>query len=388
MPQYKEIDNLTSCNKPNTILHVKSLDGFRAIAVIGVLLVHWGILGVGWIGVQIFFVLSGFLITSNLLRDRCITNSIIQYLKSFYWRRFLRLFPIYYLYVIGFILIGIILKNHEITKLIIPLITYTVNIYAILQNHANLQNVGHFWSLAVEFQFYLLWPFLIFYFSKRHFGIIVVFLLFVIPFLRLVFFLFASQLNNDLHYAGEFINFVTVTQMDSFAMGALIAILPKTKIKRPQFIFYAFLLLCVIIGGLNLISLFGSDLIHNKIDLLLTLGFPYLMINNYQYVWGYTLLNVLAGTLIWCIVNNKNPLPILNSSVLVYIGRISYGIYIFHVPVLFFIRKMYTFHFFSPKGIILLIVYFLITFLIAHFSFNYFEKLFLKLKNNVSIKKM
>src|SRR5689334_13554869 len=79
------------------IQHIKALDGVRGIAILLVILFHYGYLGCGWIGVQLFFVLSGFLITSILIKDK--GQSLKQYLKRFYWRRSLRIFPLYYLYL-------------------------------------------------------------------------------------------------------------------------------------------------------------------------------------------------------------------------------------------------------------------------------------------------
>ena len=77
--------------------HIKTLDGLRGIAVILVILAHGLIINCGWLGVQLFFVLSGYLITKILLND---TNYTVGfYLKRFYWRRALRIFPIYFLYL-------------------------------------------------------------------------------------------------------------------------------------------------------------------------------------------------------------------------------------------------------------------------------------------------
>ncbi len=67
------------------IKHIKALDGVRGIAILLVILFHYGYLGCGWVGVQLFFVLSGYLITSILVKDR--QQSLGAYLKRFYWRR-------------------------------------------------------------------------------------------------------------------------------------------------------------------------------------------------------------------------------------------------------------------------------------------------------------
>lgn len=151
----------------NKNTYIIELDGFRAIAVIAVLLVHWGVFGPGWIGVQMFFVLSGYLISANLLSGRDRHKPISPYIKNFFWRRFLRLTPLYYLYATVFVIIGFILGTTGTQKLIIPTPTYTLNIYALIPDHADIAGVGHFWSLGVEEQFYLLWPFLIFLFLQK-----------------------------------------------------------------------------------------------------------------------------------------------------------------------------------------------------------------------------
>ncbi len=364
--------------------YIKDLDGFRAVAVIAVMCVHYGILGAGWIGVQMFFVLSGYLITFNLLRDRFKTDSVTYYLKNFYWRRFLRLFPLYYVYIIFFLLIGFYYDNHQISKLIIPLFTYTINIYALLPSHADFTNVGHFWSLAVEEQFYLFWPIIIFYFTAK-FKRIIIYLILCGPVLRFFIFQMACNLSGNVKYAGEVVNLLTISQIDAFATGAAVVLFSKINIKRPKVVLFVMLLFVASVGGLNLFSLkYGNNI--SESPQITTFGFPWLMLKNYQYVWGYSLLNIFFGLLIWNIVNGKISFPILKNSFLVYIGKISYGIYVFHVPVLFLI------HYFKkvrgivsfPEILIYPALYFAITILIATVSYELYEKRFLKLKDQIN----
>jgi peptidoglycan/LPS O-acetylase OafA/YrhL len=78
--------------------HLKSLDGIRALAVGLVMLFHFGYFAVGWIGVPIFFVLSGYLITSILLQTR--SQSFTAYIGAFYWNRALRIFPLHYAFIL------------------------------------------------------------------------------------------------------------------------------------------------------------------------------------------------------------------------------------------------------------------------------------------------
>lgn len=142
-----------------------SLDGLRFLCIAAVLIHHspwasldWAIADKGFLGVDMFFVLSGFLIVTLLLRERDQFGEIS--LKDFYIRRGLRIFPIYFLYV--FLLLGVAPFLSEASSLRgaveqnwIHLLTFTVN-YAGDQTGP----FGHLWSVSVEEQFYLIWPFL------------------------------------------------------------------------------------------------------------------------------------------------------------------------------------------------------------------------------------
>lgn len=137
--------------------HLPALDGLRAVAVFIVIAYHAGITpGIpGGLGVTLFFVLSGFLITWLLLReyDKSSTISI----RTFYVRRTLRIFPAYYVFVV-FSLAVDFARGHKWTAgLIAAAFTYLVNYYNAFQGHPD-TSVAHAWSLGVEEQFYLLWP--------------------------------------------------------------------------------------------------------------------------------------------------------------------------------------------------------------------------------------
>jgi peptidoglycan/LPS O-acetylase OafA/YrhL len=108
-------------------------------------------------GVHLFFVLSGFLITWLLLREHERSGSIS--LKGFYLRRTLRIFPAYYAFVAICVALDLLRGDARVRPVILPALTYTVNYYNALHGHPT-NSMTHAWSLAVEEQFYLLWPFL------------------------------------------------------------------------------------------------------------------------------------------------------------------------------------------------------------------------------------
>ena len=134
--------------------HLPMLDGFRAVAAFSVVLAH----GYGvaiFDGVTAFFVLSGFLITTLLLREREATGSVS--VPAFYLRRTLRIFPAYYACVLASYVIDRVAGNPWPDGLAASAATYLVNYFNAFNGHPN-TSIAHMWSLGVEEQFYLLWP--------------------------------------------------------------------------------------------------------------------------------------------------------------------------------------------------------------------------------------
>jgi peptidoglycan/LPS O-acetylase OafA/YrhL len=164
--------------------HIPALDGVRGLAVLGVLLFHFvgtttatnpfermvnRILNYGSLGVDLFFILSGFLITGILYDSR----SSRSYFRNFYMRRVLRIFPLYYavLAVVFFVvpavpalegseLVG--LREHQAWAWL-----YGVNVYLSIHGAWVLSYLTHFWSLAVEEHFYFVWPLVVWLLGAR-----------------------------------------------------------------------------------------------------------------------------------------------------------------------------------------------------------------------------
>jgi peptidoglycan/LPS O-acetylase OafA/YrhL len=137
--------------------HLPALDGLRAVAVFVVISYHAGVMqGVpGDLGVTLFFVLSGFLITWLLVKEFVATGSIS--IRSFYARRALRIFPAYYVFILFSLAVDTAMGHRWSRTLIAVAFTYLVNYYNAFLGHPN-TSIAHAWSLAVEEQFYLLWP--------------------------------------------------------------------------------------------------------------------------------------------------------------------------------------------------------------------------------------
>ena len=158
---------------------IKGLDGLRGIAVLFVIISHtvlWPYLGIesqkimalmnGHIGVSIFFVLSGFLITLLLMRERDATGTVD--IVAFIKRRSLRIFPVYYL-AIFFLMYMDATGKTNIPNCAYPYaLTYTVNF---IDKGCTHQTISHFWSLSVEEHFYIFWPFI--FLLGRRFSLII-----------------------------------------------------------------------------------------------------------------------------------------------------------------------------------------------------------------------
>ena len=154
--------------------YIVQIDGLRCIAVMGVIIAHYEIFSNSTIkkipfgsGVNLFFVISGYLITYILLIKKeeieLTKSTLLKELKYFFAKRILRIFPLYYFVI----LLLLIIKYSDIKDYLIYLLTYTTNIYMTFHN-TYIGNRTHLWSLAVEEQFYLIWPFIIFFINKKY----------------------------------------------------------------------------------------------------------------------------------------------------------------------------------------------------------------------------
>ena len=146
-----------------SLRYIPSLDGLRGLGSFLVIATHYGYSQDGWIGLEFFFVLSGFLITAILLTE---TNRPLgEYLGRFYWRRLLRTFPPYFGYLLICGIVYVCVRQPRGFLDVLPsLATYWFNFYTLFHFYADKPSFmfAHLWSMSVEEQFYLVWPFLVF----------------------------------------------------------------------------------------------------------------------------------------------------------------------------------------------------------------------------------
>lgn len=192
------------------------LDALRTFAVLGVILHHsvkWEAdFPLGPYSVRLFFVLSGFLITGILLRARGISKDSHRgyTIRSFYARRFLRIFPIYYVSLAGLFLLG----QPAIRESIGWHAFYVSNVLA-AKPDVDIQSIwGHLWSLSVEEQFYLVWPVFVLYFPRRRLAL---------AFLAVIGFGPLFRLFVGVSYSVKPAVYLMPGCLDSLGLGALLA---------------------------------------------------------------------------------------------------------------------------------------------------------------------
>jgi peptidoglycan/LPS O-acetylase OafA/YrhL len=309
------------------------LDAVRGLAIVFVLLVHftpdylmpnrpleWAkkLMFAGWTGVDLFFVLSGFLITDILLRVRHTPH----WIRNFYWRRALRILPLY---------LGTLVVVFGILPWFVPAgrdpafdtmqttqgwyWVHAANVCVFLHGFAATGsatvNLGHLWSLAVEEHFYLLWPFLVARLPERRLLPALLGIIGIAIGVRLL----AMATLVDPMLNGAFVQ--TFARMDGLACGALLCVLfrrlPATTLRR----------WCVV-----LLPLIGAILLTDfYLEKGLWMGSPFTR------GLGFTLFAIFYASLIVVLLTDAPNAPlrrVIDNAPLRFFGKYSYGIYVIH----------------------------------------------------------
>jgi peptidoglycan/LPS O-acetylase OafA/YrhL len=267
--------------------------------------VSWGSLGV-----RLFFVLSGFLITGILLRSRNLADTSgggrLLATRQFYARRCLRIFPIYYLVIA----IAAAINLLPVRELLGWLLTYTLNIQCTLQGWFP-DNVSHFWSLAVEEQFYIIWPWLVLFTPRKWLVRLTVITIVVGTLFRVV-----VVASGTTWIAGYVLPFAA---LDALGLGSLLAISANLAFSTAALrVFFAKYALPAGLLGYGLLELLWQGGIESQ-----------------EY---YTALSDTMSALCfsWLVSSAargfRGPVgAILKSKPILYCGKITYGIYVYHM---------------------------------------------------------
>lgn len=361
---------------------IPGLDGLRALAILTVLGSHTKNYDFGWMGVQFFFVLSGFLITGILLRMKE-SLPARQYFKSFYGRRFLRIFPLYYFYLflLGLAawqtdLIPFKFIQQEIQNNVQPQLPYAfLYIYNFLHASVWYQHtpfLSHLWSLSVEEQFYIVWPLVLFLTPKEKIKGLFLTAIVLGPILRwAIYLIFQSQAFPALLPAPHLAVYVLpFSHADAFAFGAYVS---QFSLPKPRLQLAVLAVMIPILGFATQYTWFGDV----RPD---TLGYEFTLKGAYKFIWGYSILNYFFALVVHAVHRTGLWTRFLESPVMRYLGKISYGMYVYHYAVIWFIIQAQNknrealdlaINYGTAQAYLLAL---LMTTLVASLSFRYLEK--------------
>jgi peptidoglycan/LPS O-acetylase OafA/YrhL len=360
-----------------------ALDGLRAVAFLMVFAYHYLSLPWGWAGVDVFFVLSGFLITGILFDMRDEPHRV----RNFYLRRILRIFPLYYGVVLLLVLLfpifrwdwswrwllwpaylGNFVRGHSAYALRSPL-QMLADAQPLSRRFPKVQlYLGHFWTLCVEEQFYLIWPCVVFWVRGRR-RLMWVCLAFLVacPLLRQ----WGSHALPGFMLEQEVLYRWTPFRIDALLLGGLLALLRRGPWARvlpaaARIAFAAFAGTVLFWVALHPYARHGG------------IGYRY---PAWEFTWSLSFIDLGAASILLMALEPRSIVArILSPRPLRWLGRISYGAYVFHDIfnlLIFRFVTAHTGHYRLPTAAIGLAV----TLLLAWASYRWFEAPFLRLKD-------
>lgn len=380
---------------PENKVFYPALDGLRAFAALVVFFHHYlrDIPGFslpwGWSGVDIFFVLSGFLIT-GILYDTRHTN---YRFRNFYARRSLRIFPLYYaIFALALLLTPVLHWQWQHIWLLWPLylgnysrFIHPQNFFLFNGSVDNLNSLrfgapvyfGHFWSLCVEEQFYLVWPFIVFGIRDRvRLRNLCVAVILALPLIRILlcFLLPPTLLQLEPLYR------LTPLRADALLIGAALALMLRGP-EAPRVPRLALPLFAGCLGFLALAWWTAVSLLHRP------------DITSFNTPWmggfGFTLVDLAAAGLLLLALRPGNLVfRIFNLRPLRRLGQVSYGFYVFHdLPHVFYRHLVRTLPGIRPSAVdpVTAALALVCTIALAFLSFRFFEAPFLRLKDRFTI---
>ncbi len=349
-------------------LYFKGLNGIRAVAALAVLLFHSlpmykfslfnnAVMGQqgGEYGVTVFFTLSGFLITYLLLLEKENTGTVS--LKKFYMRRILRIWPLYYFFIILVVVTYMFIFKLHINHPENILYFLTFFGFIPFKLRAYPMCMGHLWSVGVEEMFYAFWPFVLKRIKKIKFFLIIfiISIILIRSALAALAFFFKYKIPYD---------FATALRFDCMAIGAYFAVLYYEK---------------------------NTFLLKFSRNIFIPIGFWVLTFLSVFYKFHFFLIysdvvtSLISAFFIISQISNTKNVTTMENPVMNFLGKISYGIYIYHflfiAAIPWTLRKIGV----SPHPVIILSLTYTFTIITAYLSYNLLEKPFLKRKESFAI---
>jgi peptidoglycan/LPS O-acetylase OafA/YrhL len=341
---------------------------------------HVNLLDVGWMGVWLFFVISGFAVTSSLLGS--VAESSWQQIRNFYARRALRIWPLYFSYIV-LIYVGLFpwSKNPSFGNLpYLASFTYNFRMAFTVSGDDIGWYLGHLWTLSVEEQFYLLLPVALVFLSRRNLELLLMAIIILCP---------LARWRLGIFYQMDGVYFFGPDHFDAFAVGVLIALYrpvfenqykyarPAMFVAASAFVLYCAVYLIVGVAMHGISPEAAKNIIRVRI------------VGQGREIFLYIMMYVVSGALIIRVLTKKPSLffRVAQNKYVQGVGIISYGVYMFHPAVLHVIYTILgwdTPHKAVIARLIVLTLAFPIVLCAASLSFRYLEQPFLKLRKKLA----
>ncbi len=326
--------------------YFKSFDGIRGTCCFMVLLVHYVFTGfnlpssIVYIGLHCFFIMSAFLITKNLFRDKERSKNFIHCFKIFYVKRSSRILPVYVFYMLLTIVLLIIFKllfhrtfgiTEELKNYGLLLITFTYNLKMLFVLHNGTQDYlscivyPHLWSLSLEEQFYIVIIFLAWVANRKAMQITTIAFIVVIPIIRIIGYYWLGTKTQDEHLKTLILWQSPMFQFDSFFYGIAIAVFDFKKSKIYLYLLAITFITIVTFGFVNAYICSKED----GITIFKALREDQYFYRNYGYLFMDSLVNLFCMLWFLSVIYYPEKFKILANKLVVRFGELTYGLYIF-----------------------------------------------------------
>lgn len=352
-----------------------SIDAFRALGALLVFSFHTRFLigkefSTGWAGVSLFFVLSGYLIGGRLLELADRDMPLKSALRSFYWRRIVRIFPVYIVFLLVVTVVALITRDPALLDPLPWAWTYTSNFFHASSAYVFDPIMGPTWSLAVEEQFYLLFPFVVLLLGRRRLAPALYAMIIAGPLIRWALAIVIDhwpQYFTDKHEAVYVAGF---THIDAFAFGALINLVPASLCARlgRGHVILAATAVAILLGWVTTGTMAGA-LWFSPTDA------------GAQLIWGYTAVDIVCMLLICRAVSRPTDSLGRATAPMAVIGQWSYSFYLIHLPIIFLVSRVPQTFGIEVPGWLLLIIATALTLGIARSLYEWVEKPALRLRS-------
>ena len=315
--------------------HIAEIDALRCFAMTGVILEHTGLFPIGWMGVWLFFVISGFVITRSLIKEKQIIPALWPFFGIFFFKRFIRIVPLYVFYIVLCLAIAAWI-GQDLRGALPSLLTFSYNWDWPEKNAYPF--VSHLWSISGEEQFYILFPFIFWRCSKAALVKVLLSIMIAAPLARAI---LAGSFDPDAsltRYTAQWIYAFTPAHFDAFAAGALLAIYVDTKTitRRAGWI-------ALLTGGGVLVAAIGfcaagqawrSGIYDLSAFRNIVSGTN---IGDFREAYVYTAVTLAAASILIAVLAKVGPVTsVCRPAIFRKIGTVSYGAYVYHGLTLYF----------------------------------------------------